>query len=118
LDLADYLLKDDPDWSRRDLIRAIESGKGNKVVRLAKPIPVHLLYWTAWVDSQGKVNFRKDLYNRDPQLDVALKERPPDINAVKRTLRDHLHAKQLSVEKKVVYPVQAEKTQQADTTSF
>jgi murein L,D-transpeptidase YcbB/YkuD len=118
LDLADYLLKDDPDWSRRDLIRAIESGKGNKVVRLAKPIPVHLLYWTAWVDSQGKVNFRKDIYNRDPQLDVALKERPPDINAVKRTLRDHLHAKQLSVEKKVVYPVQAEKTQQADTTSF
>jgi murein L,D-transpeptidase YcbB/YkuD len=88
LDLADYLLKDDPNWSRRDIIRAIEREEGNKVVRLTKPVPVHLLYWTAWVDSKGKVNFRDDLYNRDPQLDVALKERPPDLNSIKKRHRD------------------------------
>ena len=97
LDLADYLLKDDPNWSRRDIIRAIESGEGNKVVRLGQPIPVHLLYWTAWVDSRGKVNFRNDLYNRDPKLDVALKERPPDINAREMSHRDSSHGMQISV---------------------
>lgn len=84
LDLAEYLLRDDPKWSRKDIIRAIDSGEGNKIVRLAKPVPVHLLYWTAWVDRHGQVNFRDDLYRRDPQLDVALKERPPDIDSVQK----------------------------------
>jgi hypothetical protein len=48
-------------------------------VRLKRAVPVHLLYWTAWVDPEGVVNFRKDIYKRDPRLDVALKERPPRI---------------------------------------
>ena len=111
LDLADYLLRDDPNWSRRDIIRTIESGEGNKVVRLAQPIPVHLLYWTAWVDSRGKVNFRNDIYNRDPQLDVALKERPPDINARQSGHRDYSHEKQISVKKEMIYSLHSEDTQ-------
>jgi len=38
---------------------------------------VHILYWTAWVDAGGTVNFRNDIYERDPPLDMALKEGPP-----------------------------------------
>jgi len=79
LDLADYLLKDDPKWTRNDIREAIKSEQGNIIVRLSKPVPVHLLYWTAWVDSHGGVNFRDDIYRRDSRLDVALRERPPGM---------------------------------------
>jgi murein L,D-transpeptidase YcbB/YkuD len=40
-------------------------------------IYVHLLYWTAWVDEKGNLNFREDIYNRDEPLKNALLERPP-----------------------------------------
>ena len=43
------------------------------VVRLKDPIPVHLLYLTAWVDEQEDIHFSKDIYDRDPPLERALK---------------------------------------------
>jgi murein L,D-transpeptidase YcbB/YkuD len=78
LELAEYLLKDDPKWTYQNILRAVDS-KENRIVRLKKAVPVHLLYWTAWVDPEGVVNFRNDIYKRDPRLDVALRERPPRI---------------------------------------
>mgnify|MGYP001827763312 FL=1 len=78
LELAEYLLKDDPKWTYQSILRAVDSEQ-NRIVRLKKAVPVHLLYWTAWVDQKGVVNFRKDIYKRDPRLDMALKERPPRI---------------------------------------
>ncbi|MCK4507947.1 MAG: L,D-transpeptidase family protein, partial [Desulfuromonadales bacterium] len=39
-----------------------------------KPLTVHIQYWTAWVDRDGLVNFRPDIYFRDLDLDVALTE--------------------------------------------
>ena len=78
LELAEYLLRDDPKWTYQNILRAIDSEE-NRIVRLKKAVPVHLLYWTAWVDPEGVVNFRKDIYKRDPRLDVALRERPPRI---------------------------------------
>jgi murein L,D-transpeptidase YcbB/YkuD len=38
-----------------------------------KPVPVHIQYWTAWVGQEGLVNFRPDVYFRDLDLEVALK---------------------------------------------
>lgn len=90
IDLAEYLLRDDPRWTRKKILEAIESGE-NFTVRLKEPLPVHLLYWTAWVDHRGIVNFRDDIYNRDPLLDMALKERPPPIgpDALSRVEHDN-----------------------------
>ena len=39
-----------------------------------KPLPVHIQYWTAWVEPEGSVHFRRDVYFRDIDLDVALTE--------------------------------------------
>jgi murein L,D-transpeptidase YcbB/YkuD len=39
-----------------------------------KSLPVHIQYWTAWVEPEGMVHFRNDLYFRDVDLDVALTE--------------------------------------------
>ena len=34
-------------------------------IYLRHPVPVHMTYWTAWVDNQGLLNFRDDIYRRD-----------------------------------------------------
>ena len=71
LALADWLLADDPAWPPEALRAAIDSGK-TRTVNLRRPVPVYLLYWTAWVDSDGTVQFRRDIYDRDGPLAAAL----------------------------------------------
>ncbi len=78
LDLAEYVLRDTPGWSRDALSAAIDAGQ-LRTIGLTRKIPVHLIYMTAGVDSEGRVLFWQDIYQRDPALDRALKEKPPRI---------------------------------------
>lgn len=73
VDLAEYLLREAPGWSRAAILAAIGDGGPTQTVPLPRPIPVHLLYWTAWADAEGTVQFRRDLYGRDELLDEALR---------------------------------------------
>ena len=45
----------------------LNTGK-NMQVALAESLPVYLVYFTAWVDSQGRLQFRPDIYNRDTKV--------------------------------------------------
>jgi murein L,D-transpeptidase YcbB/YkuD len=65
--LAMYLLKDDPSWTEQKIDQAMHAGK-EKYVTLKDPVPVFIGYLTAWVDSYGKLNLRKDIYKRDKAL--------------------------------------------------
>ncbi len=76
IDLAAYLLGNGREWPRENILMAIDNGE-TQTLRLPEPIPVHLLYWTAWVDKGGTVHFRDDIYGRDRKLSRALRERPP-----------------------------------------
>lgn len=78
MDLAAYLLRDDTRRTRETMSGKIENGE-QEAILLRNPIPVHILYWTAWMDDQGTVQFRKDIYERDVPLDMALKEKPPIV---------------------------------------
>jgi len=78
VDLARYLVRDDHQWSEEQLSATIEAGE-RTVIELQRPISVHLQYWTAWVDENGRLNFRNDIYDRDRLLDQALKERMPGV---------------------------------------
>lgn len=69
--LADYLLRDKDGWDSQR-IAAIEAGGSEQTVRLTRPWLVHILYWTAWVDAAGDVQFRPDVYGRDERLARAL----------------------------------------------
>jgi L,D-transpeptidase YcbB len=71
LELAEYLLKDDPRWSREKILAAIQSGTQQKIM-IPDPLNVHFLYLTAWVDEGGTLQFRNDIYGRDKSLDEAL----------------------------------------------
>ncbi len=74
VDLAEYVLRDDPAWTRESVLEAIESGE-TRVVHLRRPLNVHLLYWTAWLDGDGRIQFRNDIYLRDAALFRALEEK-------------------------------------------
>jgi murein L,D-transpeptidase YcbB/YkuD len=63
-ELVDWLLRDTPDWTREKIDATIASGDRIDA-KLAKPVPVHWVYITAWATSDGVVQFRNDIYNRD-----------------------------------------------------
>ena len=62
--LAAWLLQDNPDWSKEKIDETIGEGK-EKGVALKDPVPVLIVYYTAWVDDEKKMQFREDLYSHD-----------------------------------------------------
>ncbi len=71
LKLADFLLQGHEGWTQETVAAALD-GKTPRRVVLPRPVPVHLLYWTAFVDGEGTVNFRPDIYRRDGAVRRAL----------------------------------------------
>jgi murein L,D-transpeptidase YcbB/YkuD len=67
LDLAERLLAADPTWTRARIEATIAAGS-TVSVRLPAPLPVYLLYRTAWVDRNGVLQLREDIYGRDSAL--------------------------------------------------
>jgi len=62
--LAQYVLRDQRQWTPEVIQQAMNAGEEHQV-KLTKPIPVHLTYFTAWTDAKGGVNFRDDVYGYD-----------------------------------------------------
>ena len=72
LDLALYLLRDQPQWTAAAIEGAIASGN-EQAIRLTTPQPVYILYWTAWVGDDGHMEFHRDHYERDGAIAEALR---------------------------------------------
>lgn len=66
-DLTTWLLRGQGDWDRAQVDRVV-SGRQRQVVELETPVPVYLIYLTAWVNDQGVVNFRDDIYDIDRRV--------------------------------------------------
>ena len=75
LKLAEALLATES-GDAKDWRVGLESGATTNVL-LPKPLPVHLVYMTAWVDDQGITQFRRDIYQRDHNLQLALNRLNP-----------------------------------------
>ncbi|HEV8084113.1 MAG TPA: L,D-transpeptidase family protein [Chitinophagaceae bacterium] len=73
LKLAEYLLRDQPEWTPEKIKEAMNASKENWVT-LKKPVPVFISYFTAWVDSEGLLNFRTDIYGHDKGIAAHLFE--------------------------------------------
>ncbi len=67
LKMAEYLLKDNSEWPPEKIIDAMNSGN-EKFVKIKDPVPVIITYYTAWVDENGQLNFRDDIYKRDATM--------------------------------------------------
>ena len=62
--LADKLIAGQQGWNRSNIDSAISQNRTTHI-RLQKPVPVYLMYWTTWVDDSGKLQIRDDIYQRD-----------------------------------------------------
>jgi murein L,D-transpeptidase YcbB/YkuD len=67
-ELADYLLKDNPEWPASKIHDMMVNGGKNTWVKLKNKIPVYLVYFTAWVTKDGTLNFRDDIYGHDSKM--------------------------------------------------
>ena len=65
--LATYLLRNNRDWNPEKvdkiLLTDVQTG-----IRINPTVAVYIAYFTAWVDMNGHLNFRNDLYNLDKKL--------------------------------------------------
>ena len=62
--LAKYILGGYPEWDDESIFEAMHAGV-EKHVKLREPIPVHIVYFTAWVDKNGGLHFQPDIYGYD-----------------------------------------------------
>ena len=70
IELAKYMLRDMPEWDE-SRIRSTINGGEEKWVTLPKRVQVYIVYFTSWVDKDGNVHFREDLYGHDKKLKQA-----------------------------------------------
>ncbi|MEM6972586.1 MAG: L,D-transpeptidase family protein [Pseudomonadota bacterium] len=73
LELAHYLLSGQVDSPERSFQRWLRTGR-EIYVNLDQPLPVHLVYRTAFTDADGQPAFRSDVYRRDAKVAAALEK--------------------------------------------
>lgn len=71
--LANFVLTGDDRWTPERIAETIKQGE-TRTIKLKQPVPLHLVYMTAWADEVRGVQFRSDLYNRDLDLYRALNQ--------------------------------------------
>jgi len=72
--LAEYVLRDQPEWTSERIKEAMHAGE-EKIVKLKAAIPVYLGYWTARVTPDRQMQFRQDVYGIDANQSAKLSER-------------------------------------------
>jgi murein L,D-transpeptidase YcbB/YkuD len=72
--LAQYLLRNDTYWTPERIEKAMHGGK-EQAVTLKQPVAVSITYFTAWVDKEGLLNFREDVYGKDKEMSRKVAEK-------------------------------------------
>lgn len=69
--LAQFLLRNQPEWTDQKIDEALHAGK-EQVVNVNDKVSVYVVYLTAFVDSEGNLNFRDDVYGHDKKMAVQI----------------------------------------------
>ena len=70
--LAEVLLRKDRGWSSGQTGSHFAGGHNHRV-NLKKHVPVHITYFTAWVDERGNLRSYTDLYGHDNRMAAAMR---------------------------------------------
>jgi murein L,D-transpeptidase YcbB/YkuD len=68
LKLAALVLGEDKAWPEEQIDALAKAAQPNSAVALERKIPVHITYFTASVDADGKATFAGDIYGHDARL--------------------------------------------------
>ena len=82
MEMAEFVMRGSKEWPM-EKIKAVLKTKDTTVANLPKPIPVHILYFTAWGNGDGTVHFLEDIYRRDERLEKALQPKIKPARAAK-----------------------------------
>ncbi len=74
-DLAKILLAENQAWTDERILTAMNNTR-EQTVTLPRPIPVVMVYFTAWSNAINRINFREDVYKRDAEVLKALDAKP------------------------------------------
>jgi murein L,D-transpeptidase YcbB/YkuD len=70
--MAEILLAEDKGWDAAKISDLIENGPGNNGVEIDRKIPVHVTYFTAWIDEEGQTQSASDVYGHEKRIKLAL----------------------------------------------
>ena len=63
-----YILQKDKSWTAARVSKILKKNK-EYGIPIKPTVPVYIAYFTAWVDSNGELNFRNDIYDLDKKLE-------------------------------------------------
>lgn len=75
LELSAWLLEETPDWDLVKIEKTVATGKETRV-SLAKPVAVHVLYFTVVSEGDAGVRYLDDIYSRDANVLAGLNAKP------------------------------------------
>ncbi|MGB0840568.1 MAG: L,D-transpeptidase family protein, partial [Chitinophagales bacterium] len=67
IEFAEYLLKDNKNYTLNKIEKVLDKGK-NKRVNLEEALPIYILYFTVWADEEGNPRFMHDIYGKDAEV--------------------------------------------------
>ncbi len=70
--LAKIALREDKGWSPAEVDRALYDGPLNNEIAIERKIPVHMTYFTALVDDDGRLRTFPDVYGHERRITLAL----------------------------------------------
>ncbi|MGI4850570.1 MAG: L,D-transpeptidase family protein [Janthinobacterium lividum] len=70
--VAEFILKDDPKWSKEAILARLDQ-TGTQDVISHPLVDVYVTYQTVWVDDENLAHFMDDLYGQDKTIETALK---------------------------------------------
>lgn len=62
-----YFIQKDSSWSTEKIDSIFKTNK-EFGIPIKPSVPIYIVYFTTWVDNEGQLNFRNDIYNLDEQL--------------------------------------------------
>ena len=72
LKLAELVLAEDRGWTASRVTAAVRNGPKDNQINLINKVPVHMTYFTAWVDDDGKVKTFADIYGHESRIALGI----------------------------------------------